>query len=57
MAFLLTFVITTFYSRRENVHHFFLGIEVASAHLVFLEHLLNLTNKSSGILWRQHFLQ
>jgi hypothetical protein len=40
MAFLLTFVITTFYSRRENVHHLFLGIEVASAHLVFLDETL-----------------
>jgi len=40
MALLLTFVITTFYSRRENVHHLFLGIEVASAHLVFLDETL-----------------
>jgi hypothetical protein len=40
MALLLTFVIITFYSRREYVHDLFLGIEVASAHLVFLDETL-----------------
>ena len=55
MALLLTFIIVTiFYSGREYLRDLFLGIEVTSAHLVFLDDTFVLLSPESRISDVQH---